>query len=151
MQKDKGYTLIELLVGITVISIVFAIGYASFREFSRRQALGGVVKSTLSDLRLAQQLSLTGEKPSSGTCAVLSGYTFSSSTNGYTLTANCSDGNIVVKTEELNAEVGISNTTVKFKVLGQGTNLDADTTITLTHQVTGSIATISVGKNGDIH
>jgi len=29
----EGYTLVELLIGITIISIVFTIGYAGFRDF----------------------------------------------------------------------------------------------------------------------
>ena len=62
--KKSGFTLIEILVSMTIIGFLFSFGYASFRDFSRRQALAGVVKQVQGDLRLAQQKALSGEKPS---------------------------------------------------------------------------------------
>jgi prepilin-type N-terminal cleavage/methylation domain-containing protein len=151
----EGYTLIELLVGITIISIVFTIGFAGFREFSRRQALSGVTKSIKADLRLAQQLSLTGQKPNSdqGTCTQLNGYTFKiESITEYTISANCTNANRVVKTVDLDTNVSISPnlSSVQFKVLGQGTNLVTDYVISLSHS-SGAAATITVGTGGEVN
>ena len=150
MKKLSGYTLIELLVAITVISIVFAIGYASFREFSRRQALTGIVRSVTSDLRLAQQLSLTGEKPETGSCTTLEGYSFAPNSGNYTVTANCSNADRLIKTVTLESGVTISGPTVQFKVLGQGTNLNSTATLTINHSVLGNSVTITVGKGGEV-
>ena len=63
---QKGYTLIELLVGISIIAIIFGVGFVSYREFSRRQSLTGVTKQLVGDLRLAQQLALTGQNQKVG-------------------------------------------------------------------------------------
>lgn len=149
----KGYTLVELLVGITIISIVFSIGYASFREFSRRQALSGVSKKIKADLRLAQQLSLTGQKPDA--CTQLDGYTVSFLATSYTLTANCIvsgvNRDIITKTVDLDTDVTQNNLTVKYKILGQGTSLDNDITLTLTHTPTGNTSAIIIGKGGDVN
>ena len=71
-----GYTLIELLVGISIVGIIFSVGYAGFRQFSQRQQLAGVAKSITSDIQLIKQKALTGEKPSGGACTKLDGYTF---------------------------------------------------------------------------
>ncbi|MBL7036743.1 prepilin-type N-terminal cleavage/methylation domain-containing protein [Candidatus Microgenomates bacterium] len=147
----KGYTLIELLVGITIISIVFTIGYASFREFSRRQALTGITKIIKGDLRLAQQLALTGEKPAVGACTTLQGYTFAPSSDSYTLVANCSpDGDRIVKTVNLEDEITLTGTSILFKVLGLGTNLSSDSVLNLSHSIAGGSVDITIGPGGEI-
>lgn len=150
MKSIKGYTLIELLVAISIISIVFMIGYASFREFSRRQALVGVVKKVTSDLRLIQQFSLTGEKPTTGTCTELEGYSFVPGSGSYTLVANCSNADRIIKTANLETGVTIVGSSIQFKVLGQGTNLDSDTVLTISHSTVGQNAEITIGKGGEI-
>lgn len=150
MNNQKGYTLIELIVGITIISIVFTIGYASFREFSRRQALTGITKTIKGDLRLAQQLALTGEKPSTGSCTTLEGYTFTPSSDSYILVANCSNGDITIKTILLKDEIVLTGSSVQFKVLGQGTDLSSDVTLNLSSSVAGTSADIVIGTGGEI-
>ena len=39
MGKVVGYTLIEILVTLSIVGIIFAAGYANFREYARRQAV----------------------------------------------------------------------------------------------------------------
>lgn len=154
IQYPRGYTLIELLVGITVISIVFSIGFAGYRQFSRRQALTGVSKNLSADLRLAQQLALTGQKPSGVTCTVLNGYAFvvvSSST--YDLRADCTNNaNLPFKTVNLPAGAALtaSNTRTLFKVLGQGTNLTSNNVLRITSSGSSTAAQITVGTGGNI-
>lgn len=156
MKKNcqKGFTLIELLIGITLVSIVFSIGYASFREFSRRQLLSGVVKKVKSDLRTAQQLALSGQKPSTGTCTRLDGYTFTvTGSTTYQIAANCTGGgNTVIKTATLDTGVTLSSvvSATQFKVLGAGTDLSSDNTITFTLTAIGNTDTLIIGKGGDI-
>lgn len=157
MKKDAAfnnyaYTLIELLIGISIISIIFSVGFASYRDFSRRQALTGVTKSIVSDLRLIQQKSLSGEKPDS--CTTLSGYQMDiTSTTTYNLVADCST-NVVVKTVDL-AEAGVTISSnadpIIFKVLGQGTDLSSGATITVTNPKMGKSSSINVGIGGDVY
>ncbi len=161
LMRFKGYTLIELLVGLTIIAIVFSIGFSGYRDFSRRQAVAGVAKSIQSDLRNAQQLALTGQKPTVNylnapvTCTRLSGYSFSRiSAQNYQILANCDNlaqpvaiKNIVLSTDT--SLTGSPVNTVKFKVLGQGTDLSAPLTFTLTHTA-GTSSTITVGIGGDV-
>lgn len=151
-SKNRAYTLIELLIGISIISIIFSVGFASYRDFSRRQALTGVTKAMVSDLRLIQQKSLSGEKPD--TCTTLSGYQMKrTSATAYDLQAVCST-NITVKTVDL-AEDGVtisfSADPIIFKVLGQGTNLTAIATITLTNTNMNKSSHVYVGIGGDVY
>lgn len=159
-NRKSGYTLIELLVGLTIIAIVFSVGFAGYRDFSRRQLVSGVTKSIVSDLRNAQQLALTGQKPvvdyqgNSVTCTRLSGYSFSriSATN-YQIRAHCDNVAlpISIKNIILSSDLSLSNGSVKFKVLGQGTDLTDTLTIIISHiSDVGTTGTITIVKGGTI-
>lgn len=160
MIFKKGYTLIELLVVITIGVIVFGVGFAGYREFSRRQALTGVLKQTKADLRLAQQLALTGQKPDGVTCLKLIGYSFvRTSASAYELRASCDNTiivsspiitNPVIKTINMPTNTTISAGSVLFKVLGQGTNLSSPLIFTIANTVAGTTGTITIGTGGDV-
>jgi prepilin-type N-terminal cleavage/methylation domain-containing protein len=152
-----GYTLIEILITLTIIGLIFGFGYISFREFSQRQALSGLARSIKGDLRLAQESALAGKKPSGINCNspnLLNGYYFQrvSSTN-YTLGASCSAGTIESKSVNLPADVTMSSFSpnpIIFKVLGQGTNISGSTIITLTQISSGNTRTITITDGGEI-
>lgn len=147
----KGYTLVELLVGISIVAVVFAVGFVSYREFSRRQSLTGVTKQLVGDLRLAQQLALTGQKPTTGSCTTLVGYVISrTSSTSYDLIADCSNADYVIKTIDMPIDTTISVGNVTFKVLGQGTDRTSPLTFTITNTSTGVSQDITVGIGGDI-
>lgn len=156
-KRFNGYTLVELLIGITIVSIIFGVGLAGYRDFSRRQALTGVSKQLKGDLRLIQQLALTGQKPEGVSCDTLNSYTFSrTSSSTYDLIANCKSSTGVAsspifKTVDLGTSVTFTSTnaTIAFKVLGQGTDLSATNTITLTH-TSGNQVVMTVGIGGDV-
>lgn len=155
-KVSQAFTMIELLVGISIMAIVFTIGVANYRDFSRRQALVGVEKSLKADLRTAQQLALSGKKPDSGSCDVLNSYTFAlNGSSGYRISANCSSGLgttlIEYKLVSLANEFSISSTnpSVEFKVLGHGTNLVSSNTFTLNH-TGGMQTTVVLGVGGDV-
>ncbi len=148
--------MIELLVTISIIVIVFSIGIANYRDFSRREALNGISKQIKADLRTAQQLSLSGKKPESASCSVLDGYRFSlNGQNGYKLEAICNNSGVTSLVEhkvvDLGEDITISlvSPTVEFKVLGQGTNLETTNIITLTH-TGGNQTTVRIGVGGDV-
>lgn len=159
-QIQGGYTLIEILVALTIIALLFGFGYASFRDFSRRQALAGVAKNLQGDLRVAQQLALSGEKPIDANCTgsnSLNGYLFNVSAGGYTITASCSGGSVAA-TKNVSLPSGItvsalpSPNPILFKVLGQGTNILAgqNATISLSQSGTSSSVSVTVGSGGEI-
>jgi len=150
-KHNTGYTFVELLVGIGIVTTIFLVGYASFREFSRRQALSGLVKKITSDMRAIQQNSLTGQKPNGVLCSTLAGYSFVSLGNGYRLVANCSNANHIIKTENFDTGVSLSAGQAMFKVLGQGTDLDAEIVFTLTNTILNKTQTITIGKGGNIY
>lgn len=152
-----AYTLIEILVALTIVGLIFGIGYVNFRDFSRRQALAGTARSVMGDLRLAQEQALAGKKPTSVLCDTpsrLNGYNFRvNSGTSYQIEAACSGGNVVTKSVTLPPDISISTPSpnpILFKILGEGTNLSANATITLTQAGTSNTRSITVTQGGEI-
>jgi prepilin-type N-terminal cleavage/methylation domain-containing protein len=157
--NSRGFTLIEVLVGLTIIGLLFGFGYVSFRDFARRQSLAGAAKSLVSDIRLAQTNALSGFKPDHVNCdtpntleAWRVGFT---STTQYRLVAVCSGGIVVAKTVDSPSDVVMTLPAVNpiiFKVLGQGNNipLGSQASIVLTQVGTGSVQTIVIGSGGQV-
>lgn len=150
-KSDAGYTLIELLITLTIVGLLFGFGFVNFRDYSRRQHLASVATAIKGDLRLAQEKALSGEMPTG--CTNLAGYDFNTSPNSYQILANCV-ADVVVKTVALPADITASATygTVSFKVLGSGTSLPAggQAVITLTQIETGQTKTVTVTAGGEI-
>ena len=158
-MKRNGFTLIEILVVLTITGILFGVGFASYRDFSRRQSIQGTAKMVQGDLRKAQQNAMSGLKPEDPKCndpQILNGYNFNVDPSGtnYTILANCSGGNVIIG-DAINLPSGITISSslnpILFKVLGTGTNVPiAGSTIILTQDVTNNKSTIFVGSAGDI-
>jgi prepilin-type N-terminal cleavage/methylation domain-containing protein len=155
LKVNDGYTLIEILVSLTIIGLIFSFGYVSFRDFSRRQVVAGVAKTIQGDLRLTQSNAMTGQKPS-GCATTLDTFSFRVvSSTSYTIEANCGGAAIAVKDVTLPTGIAISTPTpnpLKFKILGQGTNIpqDGSAVIILTQTTTNNTATVTVTSGGEI-
>jgi len=150
---EHAYTLIEILVSLTIIGLIFGVGYISFREFARRQVLAGAARSLRGDLRLAQEQALAGKKPSG--CGILSGYRFRPiSASQYAFEAVCDNGSFSIGKDSVSLPPGINMTpvpgSVLFKVLGQGTDLSSDMEINLVQEVTANTVKITITTVGEI-
>lgn len=151
-----GYTLIEILVALTIIGLLFSFGYASFRDFSTRQAVADVAKNIQGNLRLAQGYAVSGKKPAACTSRLDSYSFYIVSGSEYKIQVNCAAAPIDVKDVILPASVSISTpfpspNPLKFKVLGQGTNIGASAWIlNIVQTGTASVITVTVNSGGDI-
>ena len=157
-KPNSAYTLIEILVALTIIGLLFSIGFVSFRDFSRRQALNGAARSLIGDLGLAQEQAISGRKPADIFCNppnYLEGYNFRVvSAQNYVLEASCSGGNVQTKDVTVAADISLSvpvPNPILFKSVAQGTNIAAaSSSVILTQAGTGSIRTISISAAGEI-
>lgn len=151
-----GYTLIEILVGMSIIGLIFNFGYISYRDFARRQALLGSARRLEADLRLAQEQALSGKKPSSTACSEegsLNGYDFYvDSSTSYVIQANCTGGLVDDKNAQISSGISLTANPNRFtfKVIGKGTSLSGSAIITLTQTATGNTQTIMVSPEGEI-
>jgi len=153
-----GFTLVELLVVIGIVSVLFGLGFVNYRGFSRKQALVSVARQIEGDLRMAQQYALSGTKPDE--TKTLKGFRFKVSGLTYDIVPVYENGVLgtegdSIKSEDLAGNISSISTTeginqVMFKVLGQGTDLENPFSITLTQANTGDQIIITVSVGGEI-
>ena len=128
----RGFTLIELLVAISLAVIIGSFGLAYYSSFNRRQVVEQATKKIVSDIRLAQNLALSQQKPNSidCTCTALKSYSFVVDVVGssYWIIPDCEPA--CVDDDNKVKEVGLENVTlsgglewIKFSVLSQGVGI----------------------------
>ena len=149
-SRSGGFTLIEVLISLTVVGLLFGFGFANFRDYSRRQQLVSAARTITGELRLVQSKASAGEKPAG--CATLSSYSFRINTASYQTAAVCSGGSIPIKTENLPSGITLSavgDNPIYFKVLGQGIT-GSGVIITLTQTGTSNTTMVTVTQGGEI-
>lgn len=158
----RGYTLIEILVALTILSVVFAVGFAGFRDYSRRQELETLTRQLRGDLAKAREDALAGIKSTSASCNgtnTLNGHGFSvGSSLGvyfYRFFYQCTGGTVLNRTINIPTGYTINwspNTYFYFRSVGQGTSMTAgtSTTITITQTSTSATSSVTVDSTGNI-
>jgi prepilin-type N-terminal cleavage/methylation domain-containing protein len=159
MTKNKGYTLIEILIVMAILGILFVVGYGGFRDFSRREQVNGAMLTLIADLRQAQAQNLAGKKPF-GCTGVLKGYSVTViNSTSYKVTANCVNNGIAndvdIKTVNLPVNITINTPTpnpIFFKAVGQGTNIPSGNfaTLFLTQAVTQNSRNVAISSSGEL-
>lgn len=158
--SKRGFTLVELLIAITIIVLLFTIGTAAYRSYSRRQVLVETVSTLKADLQLAEQKAASGVRPTGCTnSVVLRGYIVRFTSTGYTVYADCVDpagwNSTDPEVGQYNFPATVAKTAgsseITFKVLGQGTTSSTDDTVTLNQEVTNQTAVITITKGGSIY
>ena len=133
----RGFSLIELLVVISISIGIMSLGYANYRSFGRKKNLEKITNNLKSDLILAREYALSGRKPdpSLGPCNSLESYEVQIFLIIYRVVAVCSDGNsYTVKTVDFGDRIlvlPIPIWPITFRVLGRGVESNSDITITL--------------------
>ncbi|MBN1168789.1 type II secretion system protein [Candidatus Woesebacteria bacterium] len=149
-QYFKAFTLIEILVAISIMAILFTIGIANFRGVQRSKSLDAVKNQIIGDLRQAQEYAQASFKPCTGE---LQSVEFSvTSENSYEVTVNCDDGapnSSSVKAITLNTYTLSPNTgSVEFYPVAGG--VSGSLTITISSSTTTETSTITINDAGEI-
>lgn len=147
-----GYTLVEILVSLSIISILFGAGYLSYRDFSRKQYLNSFTEKLKSDLILAREKAIAGEKPEECTGS-LNGYNFGFYGDSYQIVAVCSNDTLI-KSVEIPSDLEVTapaTNPILFKVLNKGTNLTGlDQVVTIKQTSTNKQDIILIRVSGEI-
>ena len=157
-MKSAAFTLVELLVVLSISGIIMGVGFAGFRQYSQRQVLFAAAREVRSDLRLLQEKAISGVKEPDiiTSCAgkFLDGYRFDIiSTTQYRMSVLCSGVVYNIKDKSIASGFTITATPepILFKVLGQGTDIiGSSSIITLTQTATNKPITITVSAEGSI-
>lgn len=152
LKKLLGFTIIELLITISVMALLFGIGAAKYISFNQGQIIKQAAQKLRSDLRVAASRAITGEKDNC--TGVFDGYLVNINSSNYTIKSQCSivpgPGNTYGTTT---TTVSVSPlvlspaaTTIFFKALGQGVNAAASITLSGFSKT----ETVTVNLSGEI-
>lgn len=159
-----GFTLIEIMIGITIMSVLFVGGFTTYREFLRRQVLSTATLELKANLAATREKAISAERPTVGECGTkFLGYIMIFTANSYTVRPDCdvSDPGVLSSyylTYTLASTVTISVTgtpvanQILFVPLAGGTDITSanGATITLTESTSGNSQTITVYPTGAI-
>jgi type II secretory pathway pseudopilin PulG len=83
--------MIELLVAMTILLLLSAAIIARFQTFDNKQVVKQAAATLKTNLRKAQNASVSGKKPASG-CSQFLGFAVTFTANDYTIGASCTEG-----------------------------------------------------------
>jgi len=145
----RGFTLIEMLISVTVMLLVVGGGIAAFLNFNDAQNLQGEGKELVSILRAAQSKARVGDRPDG--CTGLSGYAVRGTAQGtgVQMYAICEGGDFLREEYQFEGDVVLDNSfDITFQSL-QGGVIGADT-ISLTSASQEEPYEIEVNVGGEI-
>ena len=116
LDRHRGYSLIEVLIAVTIIGILTGSSLVGYNRFQGRQGLKSAGEQLVSDLRLTQQKALSGEKPDNwcnGSGQTLAGWglEFITPLTTYKIQAICSDVSVNPSTDKT---IILPNSVTKF-------------------------------------
>lgn len=148
---SRAFTLVEILVTMSIVMTMLGVGAVAYRNAARKQALEQTAAGLIQTLAQAQANALSGKKIN---CAAetLAGWQVRFAAGSYTLEEVCQSTNYPVKT--VNYPLSVTGTLpspnpILFRVLSRGTNIPSSTTITLTTSQ-GQTKSITVFGSGEI-
>ncbi len=130
MQKTKGFTIIEVLVVLSIFMTLLAIGYVRMVDIERRAPIGATVNTFIADLRGQQTKAMSGVDEVSYSLSIASYPTPANISIGTTF-----PGSVITFTKGSGDVVGYS----------PGAN-----TVTITQNLTGEHKTLTINQYGAV-
>lgn len=164
-QYFTGYSLIEVLVSISIMAILVGLGYTNLRGYQQKKQLDNAVDIIKADLTLARESALAGKKPTNASCntRTLEGYRFIKTASAkYELSVGCVDGTGSYWTKVKEVDLSKLNVTIAdfnpsnaiiFYPVAKGTNITVSTgsDIVINQNGTSNNITVTVLPGGEIH
>lgn len=109
VRSQSGFTLVELIVSLTVLLLLGAAFISNYNNFNRTQQVKQAVLLLKNNLRYAQTLAVAAQRPSGG-CTVFNGYLAVFAGNSYTISASCDGAALAITSQTTYLPVGVTFT-----------------------------------------
>ena len=155
MRHTGGFTLIELIVTISIIMVITGGVVANLTKYNDNQRLEQIGLTLQEDLHTAQGKALSGQKPSGSPCAGFLGYRVTFLAGSYAIVPECLEGNDYPDDSKIvTLPAGMTFTeplcpSFRFLPLVQGTDLPTSTDVVLTSGT--ATYTITIYRSGVIN
>lgn len=157
-SRKAGYTLVELLIIVTITGILVTLGVSAYSGAAKRQAVKAASETILSTMQSTQKKATIGEKTC--TSAALVGYRAEISDGASTITVTevCRDDfntefDNATNTITLDKVVFVNTGSFLFRPLGQGVIINAGASsgsIDYAYQDTAESYRITIQKSGTV-
>ena len=149
MNRSRGYSLIEIIVVITIGAVLSSIGLFGINNLNRRQVVVQNAKTIVSEIRKTKSLADAQQKPTG--CDTLNGYSLTIvDENTIKISAVCENGLYLYQERTTGAVLGNLNS-VYFPVLQQPAEFDSgDETGRITVAQNEQTITINISYTGAI-
>lgn len=152
-MKQKGYTLIELIVVVVILGLVLSLSLAGWTNYQSKETIRMETQEVVAWLRLIHTKALQGEKPADN-CNTLNRYQISQTNNSLQAQPFCldADGNEFslaspIQTKEIiNSTLSLGS---DFSFDSNSGMADPETTIEL-EDYAGNLFTVIVSRSGRI-
>lgn len=128
VHKLYGFTLLELMVSISIGMLTIGAIIANYNGYNNRQSLKQAALTLKNNLRFAQAKAFSGEKPASS-CTELVGWRVSFASGSYTMQAECAPQGLQGTSTTMTLPSGITFSpipaAITFRVLSRGSDLTA--------------------------
>ncbi len=124
MKRLPAYTLIELLITITIVSLLVTMGVSAYSKARDRQVGQSGAEQLINILKENQQAASVGKKDCTG--SYLGQIVTLTLANTVTSESSCEGGVGAPKSITINGVTFVSGATITFRPLSGGTNLSAD-------------------------
>jgi len=133
----KGFSLIEIIVTLTLMLLLFGGAIANYTRYTDVQKLKQAALTLKNNLRMAQNKAQVGEKPPGIACTQLVGYEVSFTKYSYSYQAVCKPSAVGAPKTSFDLPNNVifnplPTKSMVFGVLTRGVNIASTTTLTLT-------------------
>ncbi len=155
MSKKYGYTLVELLIVIVIISILTGASIVGYQNYNDRQTLKQGASDFVNILRSAQQKVLNGEKlyPFCQYSILQNWHVTRTSLTRYQIEGLCDTTNFGIIQYNLSSGLQFNNayaTSVSFLTLGQGIQGGSPVTFRIENTNLNKYIDITISGSGEI-
>ena len=150
---NTGFTLIELIVSVSILVFMASGIYASYREIARREVLDTAHQELRVNLSFVRQQALSGVKPpacydsAAARWRTLTAYRVDFGSNFYEAYAVC-EGNVSYKRYDLPSGVTfqVRPVSILYKVIGDGSIVNGSSSIVVATNI-GEVRTRTININ----